>query len=166
MDRLRRMSDRRIRDRMEEFGGLCRRRRVPCTRQRRLVLRTILEMNSHPTADEVYASSAVREAGIARATVYRTVESLEKLGAILRIGGAGKAVRYDGRVERHHHLVCMGCGAVLDIADSKLDAVDAPDTSSFGFVVKSIHIQMSGYCRRCLKRTTEESRSLKSPRAG
>jgi Fe2+ or Zn2+ uptake regulation protein len=150
------MSGRRIKGRMEEFEKLCRQRRVPCTRPRRLILQTILEMNSHPTADEVYASSPVRAAGISRATVYRAVENLEKLGAIFRIGRTGSAVRYDGRVERHHHLLCLGCGSVLDIADPRLDAVDAPDTSSFGFAVKSIHIQVNGYCRRCLKAQREK----------
>ena len=151
MRRLPEMSERRIKGRMEEFEKLCRERRVPCTRPRRLILQAILEMNSHPTAEEVYASSPVREGGISRATVYRTVESLEKLGAVRRIAGAGSAVRYDGRLDRHHHLVCLGCGSVLDIVDPRLDAVDAPDASSFGFAVKSIHIQMNGYCRRCLK---------------
>jgi Fe2+ or Zn2+ uptake regulation protein len=135
--------------RMEELQRRCREKRVPLTTQRRAVLQAVLDLDCHPTADEVHSSPAVRRAGISRATVYRTLENLVQLGAITKACHPGGVVRYDGRIELHHHLVCLRCDAVEDIADAGLDALSLPDTSAFGFEVKDFRVQLRGLCRRC-----------------
>ncbi len=66
--------------RLEELQRRCRENRMPLTTQRRTVLQAVLDLDCHPTADEVHASPAVRRAGISRATVYRTLESLVQMG--------------------------------------------------------------------------------------
>ncbi len=128
---------------------MCREQRVPYTAQRRAVLRAVLELGTHPTAEEVCSSAAVRSACVSRATVYRTLESLARMRAILKVGHGGSAVRYDGRIAMHHHLVCLRCNAIIDIAGAGLDATSLPDTAAFGFVVKDFRVQLSGLCRRC-----------------
>ena len=135
--------------RLDEFQRRCREKGVPLTAQRRVVLRAVLDLDCHPTSDEVYSSPAVRRAGISRATVYRTLESLVQLGAITKACHAGGVIRYDGRIDLHHHLVCLRCNAVTDIADSGLDALPIPDTSAFGFEVRDFRVQLRGLCRRC-----------------
>ena len=144
------MSERKKKLRVEEFRQRCREKGMPFTAQRRVVLQAVLDLRSHPTADEIYASPAVRKAGISRATVYRTLENLVRFGSIAEVGHAGNAIRYDGRIELHHHLICLKCNAVMDIADAGLNAISIPDTSKFGFVVNDFHMQLRGLCRRCL----------------
>jgi Fur family peroxide stress response transcriptional regulator len=137
------------RRRMTEFRRLCRERGIPLTTQRCAVLKTVLALECHPTADDVYAAPAVREARISRATVYRTLESLARLGVITKACHPGSVVRYDARIAIHHHLICMRCDAVFDIADARLDAIPIPDTSALGFDVKDFRVQLRGLCRRC-----------------
>jgi Fur family peroxide stress response transcriptional regulator len=151
MNCLQAMSEKMQKNRVEEFRLRCREKGVRFTSQRRVVLQTVLQLNSHPTADEIYSSHTVRRAGISRATVYRTLENLVQSGAIIKIGHAGNAIRYDGRIELHHHLVCFQCNAVTDVANAGLDAIPIPDTSAFGFIVKDLRVQLSGLCRHCLK---------------
>jgi Fe2+ or Zn2+ uptake regulation protein len=139
----------------EEFRRLCREKRIPCTAQRRVVLQAVLDLGSHPTADEVHASSAVRKAGVSRATVYRTLENLAQLGAIFKVSHMGSAIRYDGRIELHHHFVCLRCNAITDIASKKLNTIPILDAKEFGFVVKGFRVQLSGLCRHCLKDKTK-----------
>jgi Fe2+ or Zn2+ uptake regulation protein len=143
------MSEQKKRRRIEEFRQLCREKGVPFTLQRRVVLQTVLGLSSHPTADEIHSSAAVRGASVARATVYRTLENLVQMGAITKVGHGGSAIRYDGRIELHHHLVCLRCNAVMDIASTGLNAIPMPDTSALGFVVKDCRVQWCGLCRRC-----------------
>ena len=143
------LSKRTKKRRLQEFQRRCRERGIPLTAQRRIVLQAVLDLDSHPTADEVYASAAVRREGISRATVYRTLENLVQLGAITKACHPGGAVRYDGRIELHHHLVCLRCDTVIDIADAGLDALSIPDTSAFNFEVKDFRVQLRGLCRRC-----------------
>jgi Fe2+ or Zn2+ uptake regulation protein len=66
-------------------------------------------------------------------------------------------VRYDGRIERHHHLICLQCDAVVDIAAPELDALPLPDTSAFGFEVQQHRVQLRGLCRRCRTQEKEET---------
>ena len=137
------------RRRMAQFQRVCREQGVPLTTQRRTILKTVLALDCHPTADEVHAAPAVRRARISRATVYRTLENLARLGLITKACHPGGVVRYDGRTEIHHHLICLRCDAVVDIADARLDAIPIPDTSALGFDIKDFRVQLRGLCRRC-----------------
>lgn len=135
--------------RLQDFEARCRKLGFPLTKQRRLILAAVLDLDCHPTADDIFAAAAVRRARIARATVYRTLESLAHLGVISKACHPGSVVRYDGRVEMHHHLICVRCDAVVDIADPGLDALPLPDISTFGFDLQDFRVQLRGLCRRC-----------------
>lgn len=137
------------RRRIAHFQRVCREQGIPLTNQRRAILRAVLALDCHPTADEVYAVPAVRRSRISRATVYRTLENLARLGIIGKACHPGGVVRYDGRTEIHHHLICLRCDAVIDIADSRLDRIPIPDTSTLGFEVEDFRVQLRGLCRRC-----------------
>lgn len=135
--------------RLEEFRLRCRENRTPFTQQRRIILEAVLDLDTHPAADDIYSSPIVRRAAISRATVYRTLENLVQMGAITKTCHAGGKIRYDRRTEIHHHLVCLRCNAVEDISDTKLDSITIPDTSGYEFDVKDFRVQLRGLCRRC-----------------
>jgi len=135
--------------RRDDFGRLCRERGVPLTDQRRIVFEAVLDLDDHPTADQVHASLARRSPGVSRATVYRTLEGLARMGVITKACHPGKAVRYDRRTEVHHHLVCMRCDEVIDITEPRFDSLPIPDTKALGFRVDDMRVQLRGLCRRC-----------------
>jgi Fe2+ or Zn2+ uptake regulation protein len=137
--------------RLEDLRRLSREAGVPLTVQRRAILEAILDLESHPTADEVHQVVARRQPGVSRATVYRTLESLVRLGLITKASHTGSVVRYDGRNEKHHHLVCLRCDTIIDVTDARLDAVPVPDTKAQGFFVLDVRVQLRGLCRGCRK---------------
>jgi Fur family peroxide stress response transcriptional regulator len=134
---------------IEDSRHLCRERGLPLTPQRAAVLEAVLDLDNHPTADQVHEAVAGKKPGVSRATVYRALESLVGVGAITKACHPGKAVRYDSRTETHHHLVCLRCDEVVDITDERLDALPVPDTSRHGFEVSDFRVQLRGICRRC-----------------
>ena len=109
----------------------------------------MLDRDDHPTADEVHAALGRRRVRVARATVFRTLESLVRFGLITKACHPGSAVRYDGRTELHHHLVCLRCNRMQDISDPHLDTMRVPDTGHYGFVVSDFRVQLRGICREC-----------------
>lgn len=113
------------------------------------MLEAVLDLDNHPTADQVHDAVSRRDPGVSRATVYRALESLTRIGIITKACHPGKAIRYDSRTETHHHLVCLHCDTVIDISDERLDALPVPDTSSLGFEIKDFRVQLRGVCRRC-----------------
>jgi Fur family peroxide stress response transcriptional regulator len=144
--------------RLAEFEQCCRTLGIPVTPQRRLVLEAVLDLDCHPTADQVYSFLRNKQARISRATVYRTLESLVEMEIITKTCHPGGVIRYDGRTELHHHLVCLSCDAVIDIADERLNELQIPDTSAFGFEVKDFRVQLRGLCNGCQKQREQEVR--------
>ena len=142
--------------RIDAFRRLCRDQSLPLTEQRMTVLEVVLDLDNHPTADQVHEAVARRDPGVSRATVYRALESLARIGVITKACHPGKAVRYDSRTDIHHHLVCLRCDDVIDITDTGLDALEVPDTSRLGFEISDFRVQLRGICRRC--RELEEER--------
>lgn len=141
--------------RLDLFEQLCREQGLPFTVQRRVILETVLDLDDHPTADQVYDAVTHRMSGISRTTVYRTLETLARMGVITKACHPGKPVRFDTRAEVHHHLVCLRCDEVVDIFDEHLDSLRIPDTSNFGFEVSDFRVQLRGVCRRCRKKEGE-----------
>lgn len=136
-------------ERIESLRQRCRRHGLDLTPQRLAVLRAVLDLHDHPTADRVHAALARRRVRVSRATVFRTLESFARVGVIARTCHPGGSVRYDSRTDRHHHLVCLGCDRVIDISDARLDALPVPDTRRLGFVVSDFKVQLRGTCRQC-----------------
>jgi len=138
--------------RMTALVAACRAARIPVTPQRMVVLRTVLELDTHPTADEIHARLARKGARISRATVFRTLDSLETLGLVGKTCHPGRSVRYDRLTMPHHHLVCLRCDAMVDFVDDRLDRIPMPNTERVGFQITDHRVQVRGLCSSCAKR--------------
>jgi len=143
------MGDRAKNERIESLREVCREHGLVLTRQRRAILSAVVDVDDHPTADRVHAVLSRRRVRVSRATVFRTLESFARLGIITRTCHPGSSVRYDGRTDLHHHLICTSCDRVIDFNDEHLDALPVPDTRRFGFVVSDFKVQLRGICKEC-----------------
>ena len=74
------------------------------------------------TAEQVLGRVSEVLPGTSLPTVYSTLELLEELGLVRRVGTGNGAVVFDSRVEPHAHTVCRRCGAMTD-----LEGTAAPD---------------------------------------
>lgn len=136
-------------NRMAAHRRLCRERGLRNTVRKRAILEAVLELATHPTADQVYEAVIQDHPDISRTTVYRSLESFARLGLITKACHPGSATRYDRNIDIHHHLICLQCDAVIDISDAGLDRISIPDTSGFEFEVQDFRVQLRGICRRC-----------------
>jgi Fur family peroxide stress response transcriptional regulator len=136
-------------DRVAAFETDCRRRGLALTIQRRAVFEELAERKDHPTADQVYDAVQPRLPGLSRATVYRVLDALVEQGFARRVQQARGAARFDPVTERHHHLVCDGCGRLADLDDSAVPAVRLPDARRSGFRIDDYTVSFSGLCKSC-----------------
>ncbi|MCE9589174.1 MAG: transcriptional repressor [Planctomycetes bacterium] len=151
------------------FERLCRQRRLPLTPQRRAVLRFVVEREDHPTADQVCEAVRPQLPGISRASVYRVLDMLVRIGMLTKVCHPGSAVRFDPRVGRHHHLVCLQCERIIDVEDPRLNRVPLPDVRGRGFQINDYHIHFRGICAACLGKKNTRARTTRPvgrPRAG
>jgi len=124
--------------------------------QRRIILETVLDLDNHPSADQIFGAAENRLPGIARTTVYRTLEYLARMGVITKACHPGRVARFDPRLELHHHLVCLHCNEFFDFEADGLNELVIPDTSALGFEVNDYRVQLRGICKTCRDKNTKE----------
>ena len=128
---------------------------VPLTPPRRVVLDIVVGLESHPSADEVFAEATRRVPGIGRATVYRALERFVHAGVISKVAHPGPTIRYDGTIEQHHHVVCLRCNRIVDFTDPSLDTLRVPDTLRHEFTVSDVQVVLRGICKACQEAADE-----------
>lgn len=148
------MNPEQIAHRVQEFETLCRDRGLALTVQRRVILQAVLERGDHPTADQILEIVRDRVPGISRTTVYRVLDTLTEMGVIRRLHHAGASARFDGRIHRHHHLVCNKCHKVIDLDDIQLDRLSISHVNAEGFAIEDFSVHLVGTCAACRQAKT------------
>lgn len=138
--------------RVAELEAACRRRGLPLTVQRRVVLEALVGRTDHPTADQLLVDVRRRLPGVSRTTVYRVLETLVHLGLAVKTCTPGSTVRFDPQTERHHHLVCLSCERVVDLYAPSLDGLRVPALRAAGFEIRDYSVHFRGTCAECRRR--------------
>lgn len=146
------MDDSAVEERLRELERRSDSLGQPLTVQRRAVLRVLVGRADHPTAEDVYEAVASELPGVSKATVYRALDHIVRLGLARKVAHPGSVARYDGNVDRHHHLLCTDCGSIADLSWDALDAIPVPDVPR-GFRVRDFSVNFLGTCRRCATRS-------------
>ena len=131
-----------------DIEKICREHSLPLTTQRRAVLEALASRRDHPTVDEIWADVRKTTPEISRTTVYRILEVFALLRVVRKVCHPGAMARYEIRMGRHHHLLCLDCGLIRDLEDPALDHVTLPGEDS-GFRIEDYSIQFRGLCSRC-----------------
>ena len=146
----------------EELRQICRRHSLPFTVQRRAILETLSPRSDHPTADQIFDDVRKRVPEISRTTVYRVMETLVEAGIARKVCHPGAAARYEMESQRHHHLVCLQCEAIVDLQDPTLDTLPLPKRKA-GFHIEDYSIQFRGLCPGCaLKQKAKPSKGRRT----
>ncbi|HPB17141.1 MAG TPA: transcriptional repressor, partial [Clostridia bacterium] len=122
------------------------------TVQREIILQTVLNMDNHPSADEVYEKLRFDNPSISRATVYRNLELLTKQGKILHIEMPKGADCFDFNTKEHYHIRCDICRKVYDISVSKIPRIKYDKSDRGGCMIDGYNISFSGTCPNCQKK--------------
>ena len=123
------------------------------TNQRSLILDIIRQGEGHLDADEIYRRARKKQPRLSLSTVYRTLQKLKKLGLVEELHFDKGHHHYEVKPSaEHHHLVCLGCGKVIEFHQSLSRYVkrNAPEAKDFDIVESEVH--MSGYCTECRRK--------------
>ncbi len=121
---------------------------------RRALLELLGEQSCALTALEIEDALGARGAGrrVSRASVYRILDQLERLGLVQRVETGQAMVRYERVAERehhHHHLVCDECGLVMPFSDAGLERAIDRLSKRVPLAVSEHEIVLHGACRNC-----------------
>jgi Fur family peroxide stress response transcriptional regulator len=116
-----------LRNRLAQAG-------LRATRQRLLILESLVVAKGHPTAEQVHRCVLSHDATVSLGTVYKALDSFVTAGLTKRVPTAeGASRRYDADCSAHHHLYCMDTQEIIDYCDPQLDSLIKEFIAARGF---------------------------------
>jgi Fur family ferric uptake transcriptional regulator len=120
------------------------------TAQRSLLLEVIRESRGHLDADEIYRRARSKDPRISLSTVYRNLNLLKELGLVSELHLDEEHHHYELREETdHYHLICSGCGRVMEFESPLAAQMAAEVEEKQGFLTERTHIDLVGLCNDC-----------------
>lgn len=120
------------------------------TPQRLAILDYLKGNISHPSADDIYRAVSKKYDSMSFATVYNTLNTLAKAGALRELTIDPERKRYDPDTSRHHHFICVRCGKIVDIPEGIV--VELPRELARDFTLLGNHVEFYGHCSKCKKK--------------
>ncbi len=129
------------------------------TGQRRLLAELLDGAETHLDAETVFRLARRRDPSIHRATVYRTLNRLKRLGLVDELDlmhVTGERHFYEVRPSEFHiHLVCTSCGRVEEPGGAFWEDLRRRVERETGFTPEVVRLEMGGLCSRCRGRKAE-----------
>ncbi len=129
------------------------------TLPRQLILNVLSSTTEHLSAEDVYLTIHKTYPGIGLATVYRTLELLVQMRIVHKFDFGDGRARYelaDGSSKpHHHHIICTGCGKVIDYSDlpeeevQLVQKVEAALEQRHNFKIVNHQLNFYGFCQNC-----------------
>jgi Fur family ferric uptake transcriptional regulator len=138
------------------------------SRTRDAVVEAFLATPGHVSVEELTAIVRGRGPAVGYSTVYRTMKLLAECGlAALHDFGDG-LTRYERAIERahHDHLICTGCGAILEFEERGIEELQEAVARRHGFEVASHKLELYGRCAACVARGSREGDAGTHPSRG
>ncbi len=122
----------------------------PLTAQRRLILELLRDAEGHIDAKELYRRASSRDESISPATVYRSLKLFKQLGLVEERHLGKVRCHYEIKQSpEHQHLVCQGCGKILDFESPLVHKLIEAIRQEHGFDVTKVELYLEGYCADC-----------------
>jgi Fe2+ or Zn2+ uptake regulation protein len=127
----------------------------PLTNQRRLLLELLRNAEGHVDAKELYHRASARDESISPATVYRSLNLFKELGLVdeMRLGKI-RCYYEIKQLPEHQHLVCLGCGKVMEFQNPYFQNLIEAVRREHGFKVTKAELYLEGYCPECEEKKT------------
>ncbi len=137
-----------------QFLAFLRDRGLRLTSERLAVFEEIYRQHRHIDAEELLAALKGRGHKISRATVYRNLEVLVACGLVRkqRLGQDRYLYEHLHAGQSHDHLVCAGCGRVVEFVSPGIAALQSGICRAHGFSPDHHQLQILGLCNACAEK--------------
>lgn len=124
---------------------------LPVTHQREAISRVLFESGRRLSADEVVERLRGDGERAGKATVYRTLSLLVRVGLATEHDFDEGFKRYEAKVGRaqQDHLICTACGDVVRFQRDELNRLQMEVAAQFGFHILRRQLKLYGLCARC-----------------
>ncbi len=133
----------------EFFIEKCKQHNLKLTPQRMSIYHTVVNLNTHPSADEVFKIVKKEFANISFDTVNRTLLTFSEIGIVKTVESYRSVRRFDPNTQNHHHLHCNKCGKIIDFYSEAYDNLNVPKNINQQFIIQNKRVVLMGICMEC-----------------
>lgn len=119
------------------------------TRQKAIVLDTLMSMKSHPTIQQLYQEVQKKDPMIGQATVYRNINKLLEDGKIRKVPTKDNIDHYDGNCSIHYHFHCQRCQKILDLMGEDYQSIIENVERKNSIQIEDASFLFEGFCEGC-----------------
>ena len=121
------------------------------TRTRRFVVEHVMGRDDHFRADEVAVALATGEDRVSRATVYKTLALMLRVGLVRGIRDGDVHTHYEAIHEgtEHAHMICDRCGCFIEFRPECLGNAVERHAEDEAFEPRTHSLVVFGRCAEC-----------------
>jgi len=139
---------------MEKFRNKCREHGLRVTPQRVMIYEELLKSSDHPSPDRLYSRLKQIFPELSFDTVYRTLSTFNEMGLVNLVEGYGTTMRFDPKLEKHHHFHCKKCGKITDFNFKQYDELKVTNDIAKKCEIMKLQITIEGLCEKCKIKNT------------
>ena len=120
------------------------------TSPRLTILEVLDKSDGQMTSAELLSLVEERDPSIGRASVFRTLDLMTKLGIIWSsVQGSSTIHHLLMPGGHHHHIVCTNCHKLIEFDDCRLEAFIASLEQKYGVQIEGHLLELFGLCENC-----------------
>ncbi len=120
------------------------------SRKRQAIYDALRGSREHPSAEWVYQTLKPEYPDLSLGTVYRNIKGMVASGEVVCVGNVDGKDRFDAWIDPHAHLLCSGCGAVVDMditEDMAAQCQAMAESNNIDLDLRSL--RLAGRCSKC-----------------
>lgn len=120
------------------------------SRPRLLIFEELSASKGPLSPQELYRGLLKKKRKVGLTSIYRSLDLFESLGIVFRIvEGSIARYKFCEMDKHHHHVICRGCGEVVEIDLCDISHWSKKVTESTGYEVTDHELNFYGFCQAC-----------------
>ena len=146
---------------LDRFERFLHRKDLRLTEARAAIVEAALARTGHYPIEDLIADLKQRGIRGSKATVYRTLPLLAEAGILQPAIIAGDQKSYETTFGRghHDHLLCTGCGQIVEFEFEAFEILQRDVAAKHGFRLSAHYHELVGTCPTCLAKEPAEPAS-------
>ncbi|WP_456463823.1 Fur family transcriptional regulator [Persephonella sp.] len=137
---------------LKEFKQVIKSSGLKYTPQREKIFRVILSTKGHFEIEQLVHKIRSKNIDVSRATVYRTLDILKKLGYVNEVIKFKNKTIYEVALKEHHdHLICRKCGKIIEFHSEEIEKLQNKICKTYQFKPEFHRLEIFGLCKSCQK---------------
>jgi Fur family ferric uptake transcriptional regulator len=125
------------------------------THERTTIVEDVFSQHEHFDAEQIIERLTPAGSGrrVSRASIYRTLELLEKSGMIRKVARSdGRDLfEHDYGYPQHDHLICDNCGRLIEFHNEEISRLLEEVARERGFRMTGHRLEAFGLCAACAR---------------